>query len=379
MPASTRQRRRRGSISQRPDGRWQVRLTRRDGRRITEYVPADTPDGERRAEEVLARLIHEELDSQTEPARMRLSAWLTEYLQRANQGKSGSTIRDREHLRQGIDRTALGRMRLDQITPRDVQRWLDGLEGAHRTRSKRLQLLKSALSEAVALGYLRANPAQPIKLPRQAHSKKVRHAWTAQQARQYLEATSGRRTTPFWEVLLLTGMRVGEGLALQVSDYDPRRRTLNIERTISTAEGRSTRDRVGVPKTPSSIRKVPLTEAAQAAVERWLATREQMRLEAGNAWQDGGWLYCNTLGGLWSYDNARRDYLLSLKQVPDVPRIRTHDLRVTFISLALQRGAKPEVVAKIVGHSSPSITLNIYREVYQDEMDDTRALLAGLI
>ncbi|MFC6591711.1 tyrosine-type recombinase/integrase [Deinococcus lacus] len=378
MPAALQKRRRRGSISQRPDGRWQVQLTRRDGRRLTEYIAAGTPDGERRAEEVLARLIHEELDSQTEPSRLTLTQWLDEYLARANQGKSGSTVRDRAHLRQGIDRAPLGRMRLGQITPRDVQRWLDGLDGAHRTRSKRLQLLKAALSEAVALGYLRANPAAPVKIPRQAHTKKVRRAWTAEQARRYLEATARRRTAPFWELLLLTGMRVGEGLALQVTDYDPHRRTLNIERTISTAEGRSTRDRVGVPKTPSSIRKVPLTDAAQAAVERWLVTRQQMQDEAGDTWQDGGWLFCNTVGGIWSYDNARRDYLLSLK-LADVPQIRTHDLRVTFISLALQRGAKPEVVAKIVGHSSPSITLNIYREVYQDEMDDTRALLADLI
>ena len=62
-----------------------------------------------------------------------------------------------------------------------------------------------------------------------------------------------------------------------------------------------------------------------------------------------------------------------------MPRIRTHDLRVTFISLALRRGVKPEVVAKMVGHTSPLITLRIYRHIYEDELDTARELIADLV
>ena len=67
------------------------------------------------------------------------------------------------------------------------------------------------------------------------------------------------------------------------------------------------------------------------------------------------------------------------KRAPDVPRIRTHDLRVTFISLALRRGVKPEVVARMVGHSSPLITLRIYRQVFEDEFTEARDMLADLV
>lgn len=59
--------------------------------------------------------------------------------------------------------------------------------------------------------------------------------------------------------------------------------------------------------------------------------------------------------------------------------VRPHDLRHTFISLALRRGVKPEVVARMVGYSSPLITLRIYRQVFEGEFDEAREMLSGLV
>lgn len=49
---------------------------------------------------------------------------------------------------------------------------------------------------------------------------------------------------------------------------------------------------------------------------------------------------------------------------------------MTFISLALRRGVKPGVVSKMVGHTSPLITLRIYRHIYADELEDARGLVS---
>lgn len=377
MPASTRKRRRRGSISQRPDGRWQVRLTRRDGRRITEYIPAGTPDGERAAEDVLARLITEELDSNTEPSRMRLSAWLAEYLAQINKGKAASTVRNRERYMADIN-AALGRQPLAKLTPRMCQRWANELGGAHSERSKKVQLLRAALDEAVALDYLSRNPARIVKLERQRERRKVAQAWTAEQAAQFLQANEGRAWVYLWRLALLTGARIGELLALQIDDYDPLRRTLTIQRTQKRSHGTGSRNTVGEPKTPAAFRTIPLGADAVEAIEAQLKRREQLVADAGELWDEENWLFPTGLGTFIAYDNARRAFVRDVQRA-GVPKIRTHDMRVTFISLALRRGAKPEVVARIVGHSSPAITLGIYRQVYQDELDDTRSLLDSLI
>lgn len=370
-------RRKRGGITQLPDGRLQVRLTRRDGRRIAEYVPADFPDAMAHAEEVLARLVHEERDSTVVPNQIKLADWLEEHLKRSNVGKAAATVRDKKHLAQGLAEHRIGKMRLRDISPRDVQLWLDGETGSQRTRSKRLALLKNAFSEAMMLGFLRTNPAQPIKMPRRSAVQKVRRAWTAEQAATFIEANRGHRRVWLWQLALLTGARIGEILALRIEDYDAKRGTLRIERTVKLGEGRSVRNSVGVPKTPAAVRSIPVSGQTAACIAGQLKQRAKEKAEAGDIWTEEGWLFPTRIGTLQSYDNMRRDWVLALGRA-DVPKLRTHDLRVTFISLALERGVKPEVVAKMVGHATPSITLNIYREVYVDELAEAREQLQDL-
>ncbi len=81
---------------------------------------------------------------------------------------------------------------------------------------------------------------------------------------------------------------------------------------------------------------------------------------------------------MYGYDNARRAWRQAIARA-GVPVIRTHDMRVTFISLALKRGVKPEVVARMVGHSSPLITLRIYRQVFDDEIEEAGEMVANLV
>lgn len=60
-----------------------------------------------------------------------------------------------------------------------------------------------------------------------------------------------------------------------------------------------------------------------------------------------------------------------LCKAANVPRIRIHDLRHTFTSRALRAGTRVEVLSKQLGHASPMMTLNVYRHVYQEEMQQT--------
>ena len=48
-------------------------------------------------------------------------------------------------------------------------------------------------------------------------------------------------------------------------------------------------------------------------------------------------------------------------------RVRVHDLRHTWATLALSRGVPLEVVSERLGHASPTITLNVYRHLLEEE------------
>lgn len=399
-----------GSVFQRKeDGRWAAAITLPNGKRITRYVAPDHTDPERGAHELLAKLITGSVTGDlTSPSELTVERWLAEYVTRANHDKAASTIRDREYSVNYLNAT-LGRTRLDRLTPVMVQRWVDtarypqherkeharyaGQPLSHRAKAKGLQLLRSALDEAVALEHLTRNPARPVKLPRRT-VKNVGVSWTQDEARQFLQANEGTHHQNLWHLALQTGARIGELLALKTTDYNPQKSTIRIERTVKAGTDKYVRATVGKPKTENANRTVPLPPDARTTIERQLAKIASMKAAAGTSWQRNDWLFPSEVGTLTPYDNAHRAWTQALTRTqatinkahqdpheppPTFPRIRTHDLRVTFISLALRRGVKPEVVARMVGHSSPLITLKIYRQVFDDEMTDAADLIADLV
>ena len=53
-----------------------------------------------------------------------------------------------------------------------------------------------------------------------------------------------------------------------------------------------------------------------------------------------------------------------------MPRIRIHDLRHTFVTLALQAGADTKAVSEVLGHADIAITLRTYAHVLQQQRID---------
>jgi integrase len=64
---------------------------------------------------------------------------------------------------------------------------------------------------------------------------------------------------------------------------------------------------------------------------------------------------------------AFNHYLRRLAERAGLGRVRVHDLRHTWATLALSRGIPLEVVSERLGHASPTITLNVYRHLLEEE------------
>ena len=76
--------------------------------------------------------------------------------------------------------------------------------------------------------------------------------------------------------------------------------------------------------------------------------------------------------------NLRLDFNRVLDRA-GVPRVRFHDLRHTAASLMLNNGIPVLVVSKILGHSKPSITLDIYGHLYNEMQGDAARLMDQLV
>lgn len=337
-----------------------------EGKRKTKkkYMPYGTT--KREAEQALAELLADAgRGVLQDPTSMSVAQWLEQHLARRHVGKATSTITENNRLASKIN-AVLGTKKVQSVEPWMLQQFMDGLEAgmSQRTKLKIAQLLRSALSEAVALEVITRNPAANVKVPRAATKEDHGIALSREQAKQLLQAAKSYRLAAFFELLLMTGMRVGEAQALKVSDVDFAAKNLKIQRTASSRGGHV---EITTGKTEAARRTVPLSDALLEMLGIWLARVDRERAQAASLWDEGGWLFPSSSGTLMIYRNIYRD-LAKICVKAKLEPIAPHDLRRTFITLAIRQGIAPEIVSKMVGHKDIAMTLAVYRKVADEEV-----------
>jgi len=376
---SRNRRRSMGSVYRRKrDGLWvaQLPLGVRGGRLERVYAYRSS---KLEAEKALAEMITKHGRGLLEsPEKITARQWLEGYIGRRDNGLSTSTHRENQRLVDLLTRH-IGGISLQRLQPYDVRRALELMRSSRenvplsqRTRLRALAILKGALNEAMGLEIISRNVAHAVQIPR-VRTEPVGQSWTETQARQFLTSIQEHRLYALFALALGLGPRVGEIIALRLEDFDPRRQTLRIERTLS-----GDRKSISPPKTPNAIRTLHLPDDLARELGLWSKKRAKEKARAGMVWKENGWLFPSEVGTLLSHRNLLRTFEVLSTQT-EVPRIRFHDLRHTFTTLALQRGVSPEVVAHILGHASPTLTLQVYRHVHADELRKAAITLSLLI
>jgi integrase len=232
-----------------------------------------------------------------------------------------------------------GRWKLSDLTPQDASRVLEQAEGT-RTRLKVYALGHRLFQLAQRRGLSVENPFQ--RVPRPSYQAPKPRLWTLEEIQRFLQALQGHRYEALFTLLLLTGMRLGEALALDWAQVDLTRGQITVSRTLTKRRGSwfwST------PKTQAGFRTLPLPKAAQEAL-RSLGPKP-----SGLVFQERGepipyWRPAHCLRYL-----CRR---------AEVPRLSPHQLRHLHASLLLQHGLTIPEVSAHLGHANPRITLQVY-------------------
>ena len=148
-----------------------------------------------------------------------------------------------------------------------------------------------------------------------------------------------------------TGLRRGELLGLKWEDLDLERGNLRVRRQIARING----EVVEAPlKTKNAYRTLPLSADA-------INVLMQQRRKTGNS----EWVFPSPTGGPMSPDSVLHMLQRVLKRA-GLPRIRFHDLRHTFATMALQNGVDVKTVSSMLGHYSAGFTLDTYAHVTTD-------------
>ncbi len=259
-----------------------------------------------------------------------------------------------------------GSRRIADIRYSDVAAWvaeLSAQRGAVIVKTA-YSVLARILDDAVRDRLLVSNPARGVKLPKPPPRHNV--YLTADQLDR-LAGESGRCRSL---VLLLGvgGLRWGEAAALRVSDVDFLRRRVELHRNAVTVNSTTVVGSLKNNRNRTVVLPAFVIDAIAQTAEG--KGRDDLLWPAAN----GGYLRSPTTYRSWLSGAVTR----CQKDDKTFPRITAHGLRHTAASLAISAGANPKVVQRMLGHASAAMTLDVYADLFDSDLDSVAESVAKM-
>ncbi len=225
--------------------------------------------------------------------------------------------------------------------------------------------IRKALSDAIKWGLVERNAASTAEPPKLVRSEM--RTWTAQDVRTFLRFIDNDSLKVVFTLLCTTGMRRGEVLGLRWSDVDFNNARLRVQQTLTSVEYQLV---FGEPKTSRGRRSVPFDPTTLAVLRQHRARQNETRLLMGSDWSNTRDLVMVKPDGSPVHPDTVSDTFDRRVRACGLPRIRLHDLRHTWATLALEANIPVKVVSEVLGHNSPAFTLDVYSHVTPVMMED---------
>jgi integrase len=301
--------------------------------------------------------------------RVTLNAYLDRWLAGLHD-VSGRTREDYENLCRRYLRPLLGARRLDQLHPDAIREVLATLtrpkaEGGHglapRTVGYTHAVLRVALNQAVADKMIPLNPALGSRMaPRQTRREMA--VLSSAQVMQVLDQTRDDPHGALWAVLLLTGLRPSEALALRWNDVNLDRAELRVLRKLRRPAN-GTGWVVEECKTERSRRVVPLVPLAVEALTQHRDRQAVERVIAGDAYAAHDLVFVDARGEPWRADGVTKYAWTPMLRRLKLPTVRLYDARHSCATMLLEAGVPMKVVQEMLGHASMTLTADTYSHV----------------
>ena len=335
-----------GTILQRRDGRWQVAL-QVNGIRRTAYAKT-----EREARAKL-RNLQRQADADgglTDGGRRTVSDLIDAWLASASNLKV-TTVQQYRLFFDTYARESLGNVRIEKVTPDALQRLYANLTPSVADKVHRI--LHRAFSVAVLWRWLPSNPCDRVLKPTYKSSRP--NLWTRAELETFLDATADHWLNPLWVLLLGTGCRLGEALALRW-DSVGLGVAVTVDGTLHHIDGDWV---IGEPKTPNAVRTVMLPAAVTDALQRQKTQQETWQETAAHDWHDGGFVFTGKTGKPLHRSVPAHAIKRECERL-GLPSVTPHGLRHLHASLLLDEGIPVPAVSARLGHANPNITMKVY-------------------
>ena len=246
-------------------------------------------------------------------------------------------------LKKAVD--ALGERQIGTITTDDLQAFFMSMPPS-RSRDLCAVYVGQLFKKAHATGVIKRNPYEQVEMKR--HEANRRHALTPEQQAAFLAATNGSVHSLLFRLLLATGLRIGEALALTPADIGTD--TVTVNKDIVFVGGKRI---VQPPKSRSAFRTVPLPHDLCAALPK---TGERLFPISYNA------------------------VCVSLRRITKKLgfRVSAHILRHTYATRLEEAGIPPKVKQYLMGHATLHMTEDVYTDAQSHYIESVSDRVRGL-
>ena len=326
-----------------PDGRRRIRIdigTDADGKRIRKAFTGRTlAECRAKRDAFLAAQKGQEAASKPQTVNAWAATWRAVYGASAGYSQNRTVEIDVRRLCE-----YLGHMPLEDVRQVHIQTYAQSVSHYAKSTVQKIKATANRIfAAAVANGYILRNPCDGVKW---THAGEGTHRFLEPWEIQTITAHWQDHHAGLWAMLMLyAGLRRGEALALRWEDIDGD--VIHVRNGVHFEDNTPI---TGDPKTPAAVRDVPLfvpiRDALRTAPRRceYICTSADGKPVTSSAWGRG-----------WEAFNH------AMERAAGQPfAVRAHDLRHTFASMLYDAGVDIKTAQKLMGHTSPEITMRIY-------------------
>jgi len=256
----------------------------------------------------------------------------------------------------------LGDRELVELTRSDIRDFLDDLldDVSREMARKVLVSLKSLLKEAVQRDWIAASPAVDVTLKRQRRHDKAAEIPTKQEIKALIDHAPPRHR-PLIVTAIFTGMRISELLGLAWKHVDFERRVIRVRQRANR------KLEIGSPKSAAGRRDIPMSPVVHEVLRDWQAECPHGALDL---------VFPNGKGNIENYGNLLRRVFKPLQVDTGIvdasgeAKYAFHALRHAAASLMIEQGWSPKKIQCFLGHSSITMTYDVYGHLFTKAEDD---------
>lgn len=270
----------------------------------------------------------------------------------------------------------LGSMQLKKINPATLTNMFKKLDVQPTTCKKIYTILQSIFRFALESRLIKESPCcAGVILPKKKYNAEQRKPFlTEEQARELLKMLDNAGYSEFAtivQVLLFTGLRAGEALALQWQDLDFENNLINIRHNLADVGGKHWLD---TPKTKNSIRSIGMSDKLKNILLKHREMQVEKIKNVGKSYKYPNMVFTSRTGDYKDRSRLNTQFKKFIKDT-EFSNISLHKLRHANATLLINAGVDIKLVSENLGHSDVSVTANIYSEV----LESSKKRMADLV